>query len=80
MILLCGLTGACRPKTPSPPDDARALEAVYQAALDASDARRPEGPASASDLHTEDCPVAPAQDVANAMGQSKPKTKTAAGG
>ena len=52
-------------------DDARAVEAAYQAALDASDERRPEVPASASDLHAEDCPVAPAQDVAHATtGQS----------
>ena len=61
-------------------DDARAVEAAYQAVLDGSDERRPGVPASASDPHAKDCPVAPAQDVANAMGQSTPRTKDYLGG
>ena len=59
-------------------DDARAVETAYQAVLDGSNARRPEVPASASDRHAEDCPVAPAHDVAHATtGQSIPQTKVA---
>ena len=59
-------------------EDARAVEATYQAALDVSDEKPREVGASAGDGLAKDCPVAPAQDVAHATtGQSIPHTRAA---
>jgi hypothetical protein len=59
-------------------DDALAVEATYQAALDVSDEKPREVGASAGDGLDKDGPVAPAQDVAHATtGQSIPQTNVA---
>ena len=78
MISRCGLTGACRPKIASRPTTPMPSNSAYQTLLDGSDARRPQVQASASDRHAEDCPAAPAHDVAHATtGPSIPQANVA---